>query len=470
MQNLSLEKLAALIHGRIVLESYNNRIPLSVGRFSTTPPSSITFLIKPFEYEQALLTQFKNHDVRCVIVKAPNILTLEKWKKANISVIEVENLSESYKALVIFYRGQFFIPFIQVIGSSGKTTTKEMIGAVLNEKFPTLTTIQNMNSPLGVAKNLFRLNKTHRVAVLEAGMKAPGVIRKSSRLIKPDIGVVTSIHSAHLARFGSIQKIIDAKAEILEFLSKKGTLIINWDDENCHKFPLETYKGSLIRFGFSEHCDLWASDIQRHGFRTNFIVNTRYFEFPCAINIIGRYNVGNALAAVAVGLIVGLSPMEISQGLEKFKPMDGRLKVYYKSNGAVIIDDNFNANPDSTRMLIDELIIMSHETPVVLVIGDMERPSQDIERYARTVHFNIGRQLAQGNFIHVLAVGFWAIEYVTGAIHYGFPRKKITHYRTVDEAESAFARLLTPGTTVVLKASPYTKLNRLYAKYSHLLY
>jgi len=226
----------------------------------------------------------------------------------------------------------------------------------------------------------------------------------------------------------------------------------------------------LMRFGFSEHCDLWASDIQRHGFRTSFIVNTRNFEFPCAINIIGRYNVGNALAAVAIGLITGMDPMEISLGLEKFKPMDGRLKVYHISNGAFIIDDNFNANPDSTRMLIDELIIMSHEKPVVLVIGDMERPSQDIERYARTVHFNIGGQLAQGNFIHVLAVGFWAMEYVSGAIHYGFPRNKITYCRTVNEAAAVFARLLTPGTIVVLKASPYTKLSRLYENYSRLIY
>ncbi|MDD3365611.1 MAG: UDP-N-acetylmuramoyl-tripeptide--D-alanyl-D-alanine ligase [Syntrophomonas sp.] len=361
----------------------------------------------------------------------------------------------------MFYRNQFSIPFIQVIGSSGKTTTKEMIGAVLNEKFPTLTSLKNMNSLVGVAKNLFRLNKTPRAAVLEAGMKSSGIIRAATRLIRPDIGVITSIHSAHLTRLGSIQNIIAAKAEILEFLSNDGSLIVNWDDANCQRLPFQRYKGELIRFGFSEQCDLWATDIERQGFRTNFKVNTRDLQFACTINIIGRYNVGNALAAIAVGLKMGMSPMEIAHGLEHFNPVNGRLKVYHISDGTIIIDDTYNANPDSTRLLIDELIIMAREQPVVLVIGDMERPSRDIENYARSVHFNIGHQLAQGSFQHVMAIGLWASEYVRGAIQAGFPQNKISYYETVPAAEASFTFLLTPGTTVVLKSSTYTKLKNL---------
>ncbi len=461
MLSLSLEKLAKLLNGKIVSRSYNHQIPLLVGRFRTTPPTCITFLTKSFVSEPALLTLFKSHDVRCVVVKSPNMLTLDKWKAADIAIVEVHNLSRSYRSLAMFYRDQFTIPFIQVIGSSGKTTTKEMIGAVLNEKFPTLISVKNMNSPIGVAKNLFRLNKTPRAAVLEAGMKASGIIRTATRLIKPDIGVITSIHSAHLTRLGSIQNIIAAKAEIFEYLSKDGSIIVNWDDANCHSLPFHRYQGKLIRFGFSEQCDLWASDIQRQGFRTTFIVHTRDQQFACTINIVGRYNVGNALAAVAVGLKMGMSPFEITNGLERFKPVGGRLKVYYRSDGAIIIDDTYNANPDSTRLLVDELILMAREQPVVLVIGDMERPSRDIESYARRVHFNIGQQLAQGEFQHVMAIGLWASEYVRGAIQAGFPQDKISYYETIRAAETSFHFLLTPGTTVVLKASTYTKLKNL---------
>jgi UDP-N-acetylmuramoyl-tripeptide--D-alanyl-D-alanine ligase len=292
-------------------------------------------------------------------------------------------------------------------------------------------------------------------------MKARGIMRISSSLIRPGIGVVTSIHRAHLTRLGSLQKIIEAKAEILEHLSTAGTLIINWDDPTCHKFPLHRYKGEIVRFGFSEQCDIWASDIQRNGVSTSFTVHTREFEFPCTINIIGNYNVGNALAAVAVGLKMWLSPAEITQGLAGFEPRDGRLKVHTKSNGAIIIDDNFNANPDSTRMLIDELITMALERPLVLVLGDMERPDRDIAKYARRVHFNIGRQLAKGEFQHVMAIGKWAGQYVRGALQSGFPKDKISYYQYVRSAQDEFNKLLTPGITVVLKASPYTDLNYL---------
>jgi UDP-N-acetylmuramoyl-tripeptide--D-alanyl-D-alanine ligase len=456
-----LENLANLLDGKIVSSRLNHKIPFDVGKFRSTKPMSITFITKSFANEQALLTLLESNAVHCVVIKSSNILTLSKWKAADIAIIEVQNLNKAYRSLATFYREQFFIPFIQVIGSSGKTTTKEMIGAVLNEKFPTLISLKNMNSPTGVANNLFRLNHTFKAAVLEAGMKSLGIIRTATRLIKPDIGVITSIHSAHLTRLGSIQNIIAAKAEIFEYLSKDGCIIVNWDDPNCHRLPIHRYQGKLIRYGFSKQCDLWASEIQRQGLRTNFIVNTKDLQFACTINIVGRYNIGNALAAVAVGLKMGLSPVEIANGLAHFNPVSGRLKVYHRSDGVVIIDDTYNANPDSTRLLVDELIIMARKQPVVLVIGDMERPSLDIENYARRVHFNIGQQLAQGEFQHVMAIGLWAREYVRGAVQSGFPHHKISYYETVGAAEASFKFLLMPGTTVVLKASTYTKLKNL---------
>ncbi len=461
MRNISLEKLAKLLNGTIVSTSSSPVIAFLVGRFKDSAPVSITFIPKSFASEQDLLHLFKSHDVRCVVVKSPHILSIDKWRASGIAVIEVKNLNRAYKSLALFYRDQFPIPFIQVIGSSGKTTTKEMVGAVLNQKFPTLISVKNLNSPLGVAKNIFRLNKKYQAAVLEAGMKSRGIIHNAASIIKPDIAVVTSIHTAHLTRLGSIQEIIAAKAEIFDFLSNNGVLIINWDDLYCRQLPLEKYKGKIIRYGFSKRCDLWASDLQRQGFRTTFNINTRHLEFSTTLNIIGRYNVGNALAAVAVGLLMGLSAQEISRGLEDFKPLDGRLKVHQKSNGIAIVDDTFNANPDSTRLLLDELIPMAEAQPVVLVIGDMERPSREIEDYARKVHYSIGQHLAQGSFHHVLAIGKWAAEYVRGAIQAGFPQTKISYYETVPAAEAAFNSLLTPGTTVVLKSSTYTKLKNL---------
>ncbi len=345
-----------------------------------------------------------------------------------------------------------------MIGSSGKSTAKEMIGAVLRQRYKTLVGSKNHNTIPGIARNLCLLNSTHEVAVLESGMKSPGIIRTAAKMIRPHIGVVTSIHEAHRIRLGSLRNIIKAKAEMLQYLDKDGTLIINGYDRYCRQYPYHRFKGKVIRFGFTDDCDIWASDIKREGLVTHFMVHCGEIQFPCTINIIGRFNVGNALAAAAVGLQLGLSPEEISRGLANFTPIPGRLKVYPLSDGAALICDNYNANPESTRLLVEELIELAEEYPVVLVLGDMERPSRNIERYARKVHRQIGEKLARGNFVHVLAVGFWAKEYLKGAVEAGFPPERITYYRTVRAAEKHFQRLLMPGTIAVLKASIYTKL------------
>jgi UDP-N-acetylmuramoyl-tripeptide--D-alanyl-D-alanine ligase len=461
---ISLPKLASVINGRILTPSHNNNIPFSVSRFYKTAPASITFLSKRFKEEHALIGLMKKRHVRCVIIDSSLHLSASNWKNAGIAIIRVTSLDLAYTRLARYYNRQFSIPRIQVVGSSGKTTTKEMIGSVLKIKFHTLVGLENVNAVPGVARNIFRLNKNHQAAVLEAGMKAPGIITICSRLIMPTIGVITSINSSHLVRMGSIKNTIAAKAEILRFIPKSGLLIVNWDDANCRKLPLHRCKGEIIRYGFSEQCDIWASDIEQHEFSTTFMVHAGKLLFPCSISIIGKYNVGNALAAVAAGLKMGLEPQEIAQGLQYFKPVSRRLKVHRTNNGVIIIDDNFNANPDSTRMLIDELIVMARTQPFVLVIGDMEQPSPSIAKYARRVHFKIGKQIAQGNFTHVLAVGLWAREYVRGAIQNGFPEDKITYHRTVQGAENDFKKLLTPGTTVVLKASPYIQLYKLRIK------
>lgn len=167
---------------------------------------------------------------------------------------------------------------------------------------------------------------------------------------------------------------------------------------------------------------------------------------------------------MAVGLKLGMKPEDIVIGLENFEPANRRMKVYTLNDGAQIVDDSFNANPDSTRMLIDQLISIAQDEPLSLVIGDMERPSRDINKYARRVHYLIGQQLAQANFSHVLAIGLWAREYVRGALQAGFPREKISYCRTIHMAQSSFNKLLKPGTTTVLKASPYVELWRMRLK------
>jgi UDP-N-acetylmuramyl pentapeptide synthase len=427
-------------------------------------PTSITFLTRSYANELALLNLLKRNHVQCLVVTHPTKLPIEEFKKSGIAIIKVSSVKHAYMVLARFYSSQFLIPRIQVTGSTGKTTTKNMIGSVLEENMRPLTTRGDLNSPLGVAENLLRLEPDHGAVVLEASLKkAPGVMQSSSRLIRPNIGVVTSIQRAHIERFGSIKEIIAAKSAMLNYLSKDGTLIINWDDTNCHKYPIHKFEGRIVRFGFSEECDLWASEITHQGLQTHFTVHAKELIFPAVINTIGKYNVGNALAAIAVGLAMGMDVQAITKGLQHFKPIKGRLKVYQRKDGAVIIDDTYKANPDSTHDLLDELVILAREQPLVLVIGDMEKPFQRIKQYARRVHYEIGQQIAKGDFSHVLTVGLWAQQYYRGAVNAGFPREKLSYFSTVQSARPLFNKLLKPGTVVVLKAT-YTKLGKLRTK------
>lgn len=461
MPSVTLKRIALVIGGRIVLGNPSQRIPLLIGGWRGAYPSSITFLAHPGASEKRLLPKLDKYHVACILVRDQKLLDLSKWRKNDISVIEVSKLSKAYLALARAYRRQLTIPFIQVIGSAGKTTTKEMIGSVLREKLNPMVSYKNDNLPNGVARNIFRVREGHRSAVLEAGMLGRGAIGLSAKLAKPNIVVVTSIQRAHMVRLGSMKNIIAAKSEVLGYMGKSSTLILNGEDKNIQAMPLQRFGGRILRYGLSPQYDIWASDIELDGLVTCFTVNGKGIRFRCRINTFGKYNVGNALAAVLVGLQLGLSQNEIARGLAKFYPIEGRLRVHRGKNGSLIINDNFNANPDSTRLLIKDLDLLAEQNSVVLVLGDMERPSQTIAPYARKVHYEVGKTIARTKIGKILAIGKWGREYVRGAVAAGYPRDRIEYYPTVAAARPHFQKLLKPGTIVVLKAAVYTRVRQL---------
>jgi UDP-N-acetylmuramoyl-tripeptide--D-alanyl-D-alanine ligase len=336
-----------------------------------------------------------------------------------------------------------------------------MVGAVLNEKMPCLVSRDNYNSPSGVAYNIFHLTDEHRAAVLEVGMKGFGIMKLSSGIVKPDIVILTAIQRCHMASLGSIENIIKAKSEVFEHLSEHGTLIINGDDENCKKFLADNFKGEVLRFGFDKSFDAYAANISCKDFKTHFRAILKGFDIDCTINTVCRYNVANALAAVLAGVKMGVSPREISKGLSRFETLDRRLRVQKGINNTIIINDNFNANPDSTSLLIQDIPEFAGERPVVLVIGDMERPDDEIQSYAEKVHFAVGEQIVKIMPEYLVAVGRWAAEYVSGAVSGGFPKEKAAYFRTVEEADGKILDYVIPGSVVIFKASVYTKVRKL---------
>lgn len=465
MERILIRELEDIPGGKVL--TWGNKPIKYVVRDPYELEENCLYCCSPKSAEASLLDKMVMCNASGVVVHKPCGFDVERWKETGIGVIEVDNWIMFQIALARIYRTKFKVPLIQVIGSAGKTTTKDMIGSVLNAGMPALVGYANYNTAFGAASNILDLRDFHQAAVVETGMKSMGYMRFSSSIIKPSIAVVTSIQRAHYVTLGSIDKIIEAKAEILEFLDPNGVLIINGEDNNCNKFPVHKYGGRVLRYGFSENYDIWAEDIMYKEFRTHFVAMAKRgkrgkkVKIDCTMNTVGKYNVANALAAILTGVELGMDPRDIRQGLADFKPMAGRLKVYAGPFDTIIIDDNFNANPDSTQLLLEEIPKFTENRPIMLVMGDVERPDEQIKQYAQKVHFIIGQQLGRINFEKLIAIGKWATEYLTGAKSEGVPESKMEYFETVKQAKEYFKAAIIPGSVILFKASVYVPVRNL---------
>lgn len=401
------------------------------------------------EYIHRLIRSRKS----CVVVPPDFEYRQKTWAGTHVSIIQVPDTRAAAYATAEYIRSNLRIPVVQVSGSAGKSTTKEMTGAVLRELHP-LVSLANQNALGGVSHNLRRVSTRHGAAVLEVGMNGAGQLSRISEILRPDILIITCIQREHLLRLGSLDNIIQAKAEALEHLSPDGLLVINGDDPNCAKFPVHRFPGTVMRFGFSQSYDVWATDVQQHEFHTNFVAHSENFSIRCRIATFGRYNVSNALAAICIGYHLGLSPRSIALGLSKFRPMEGRLRIERGIAGRLCIDDWYNANPDSTSLLLQELVPLARKRQLVLVLGDQERPDAPAV-YAAALHYNLGKQVAALQPAYLLAVGKWARDYMIGAIAAGFPANRTAWYLTTQQARKRLAKILRPRQLVVFKASRF---------------
>ncbi len=460
LQFITLGELKSIKEGRILTWDGEKPVQYITKKYEEIGEHCLYFC-SGNENENSLLMKTASNNASGIVVKRPCFFDVNRFKQAGIGIIETGNTIMYQIALARLYRTKLDIPVIQVIGSAGKTTTKDMIGAVLTAEMPVLVGYKNYNTAFGAAYNLLNVRDYHKAVVVEAGMKSKGYMDFSSGIIKPTIAVLTSIQRAHYVLMGSIENIIDAKAEILNHLDENGVFIINGEDANCEKFPIERFKGKVVRYGFSDKFDVWASKIEYRDFKSYFTVVSKQGKTDCVINTVGKYNVGNALAAFAVGLELGLQPDVIRRGLAVFRPIARRLKTLPGPNDTVIIDDNFNANPDSTRLLLEEIPKFIPDKPVILVMGDVERPDDRIADYAKEVHFAIGQQAAKVNFERFIAIGKWAKEYIAGARSEGAPEDKMQHFDTVEQAADYFKSVVRPGSILIFKASVYVSVREL---------
>ena len=364
--------------------------------------------------------------------------------------ILVSDTTDALQRLAEAYLKENRIPVIGVTGSVGKTSTKEMLCAVLSKRFSAYKTPGNLNNQTGVPQAVFQIEKQHEVAILELGTNHPGEIRALSRIVRPDICVLTNIGVAHIEFFGSRENIFLGKTEMLEYMQSGGTVIANGDDDLLS--TLET----AILFGMGENSTLRAKDLDELGLSgTDFTVVWNGEETRMRVPAPGRHMVLNALAAIAAGLTLGMTMDELKAGVAAYVPTAGRMNIK-RTKRFTILDDSYNANPNSVMAAVDVLETVQTGRRVC-VLGDMLELGEDAAEF----HEVTGMYAARHKMDLILCVGPNSEKMHTGA---ETVRKGCSyHFEEQDDLLRLLPELVRDGDTILVKASRGLHLERTVA-------
>lgn len=360
--------------------------------------------------------------------------------------VKVRSTQRALRDLARYYKGLFPIPFVAVTGSVGKTTTKDMAAAVLSVRYQVLKTEGNFNNAIGVPLTLLRLDHTHQICVVEMGMDHAGEIDELSQLVEPDVALITNIGDSHIENLGSREAIFQAKCEIFHHLKPGGLAILNGDDP-----MLATLRGKLpqrtLFVGRGEGLDYTALNVESDGAtHLSCTVRTPSTQFLAQIPALGAHMVYPTLMAAALAEHFGMGGDEITQGIRAFLPTKMRMNVIRCPGDIVILNDAYNANPQSMRAAAAVLSDAKGRRKVA-VVGDMKELGPSSEAFHRAV----GGYFAQAGVDHLIAIGDLARFIAQGAREGGL--ELADYYPGLEQAGPALDRELRSGTTILVKAS-----------------
>ncbi len=373
----------------------------------------------------------------CLCARLPETLRPDKF------YIQVPDTRLALRALASAYRDRFPIPFVQITGSVGKTTTKEMISAVLGARLRVYKTPGNFNNDIGTPLTLLGLAPEHQAAVIETGMNHFGEIRYLGEMVRPDIAVISNIGDAHVEFLGSREGILQAKCEILENLKPEGLLVLNGDDA-----LLDTVQTRFrtVRCGQSEHCQARITELIDRGVEgITCTVTTEKDVYRLSIPAPGEHMAYSASMAVAVGEELGLSRGEIVRGVGAYEPAGSRMRVVRLPDRRLILDDCYNANPQSVTAAL-EVLAKTECGRKVAVLGDMG----ELGGLTDQAHYNVGALTAMLGVDFVAAIGEKAARIADGAAESG---GSVLHFSTMEEAAAELREQLGPDTAMLVKAS-----------------
>jgi len=373
------------------------------------------------------------------IVDDPNVVS-------NNSYILVSDVLDTLQKLANFHRNQFTIPVIAITGTNGKTTTKELINAVLSKKYKTISTKGNLNNHIGVPLTLLEINENTEIAIIEMGANHPNEIENLCTMANPNLGIITNIGKAHLEGFGSFDGVIKTKTELYRYLNtNKGTIFINSTD-NILIDNINNINCEIIKYGTKKDNFCYGKILESELFLSFSFASNNIPEIKVNTNLIGQYNFFNALSAVAYGLYFNVDKLLIKEAIENYIPQNNRSQLL-KTKYNTIILDAYNANPTSMSAAINNFFNIKAENKII-ILGDMF----ELGDYAMNEHNKIISLLEDFNFDEVYLVGT------------NFGSIKHNKYKTFEDIETLKNELLKnniKNKTILIKGSRGMKMEQL---------
>ena len=369
--------------------------------------------------------------------------------KRDPRVLAVPDALEALQRIAAWARREWGGEVVGVTGSAGKTSTKDIIAAMLAVAMPAGKTIGNLNNHVGVPLSLLRISREARVAVIELAMNHAGEIRKLSSIARPDIGVVTNVGHAHIEAFDSIEGIAAAKRELIESLPTSGTAVLNGDDMLVSKFR-EVHPGRTVTFGLSEGAQVRARDVELTEQGLRFRVDGVSFESP----LLGRHNLLNLLAGIAVAGLYGIQPRRLTNAVKQFTT-GGMRGERFSHDGILILNDCYNSNPDAARAMIDVL----RDTPAkrrIAVLGEM----LELGRWAGSLHRDVGRYVARSGIDVLVGIRGEACHLVDAAKEAGQAVDAAFFFSEPADAGDQLRKIAQPGDVILFKGSRGTHVER----------
>ena len=370
----------------------------------------------------------------CLTARTPETLLPGKL------YVQVADTRLALKALAAWYRSRFTLPVVQITGSAGKTTTKEMVAAVLSRRYDTLKTQANFNNDIGTPLTLLGLAPQHQAAVIETGMNHFGEIRYLGEMVRPDIAVITNVGDAHIENLGNTrQGILRAKCEIFQHLSPDGIAVLNGDDPLLNTVALPQ---TILRCGRGENCNVRVTDVDDRGIEgIACTVTTARASYRLTAASPGSFMIYPMAMAAAIGEALGLTGEEIAAGVAAYVPTGSRMHLIRLPEGRLLIDDCYNANPQAMEEAL-KLLAVTPARRRAAVLGDMG----ELGELTVSAHRAIGVLTGELHLDSVIAIGEKARDIASAA-----PNAR--WYASVDDAMPVIRAAFTEGTSVLVKAS-----------------